>query len=403
MSVSPQPSSGPGQMRKFGMFRIDDSTLDMQEPPVEIATDLDAQNIDELDITEKRAAVRKLAEGHQRQIPDYQQEVEAAVKATKKKWISSAIRVSVTLLLFAFLFKSLSWSTLLAALTRVHPAVLPVAVVVGVFSLVVSAYQWQSLLRSERIHFDLAKLINLYLVGMTFSHFLPTGMGGDVVKAFYVGRESGNSAGSASAVVMSRVTGFFGMLFVAFPALIIWHAHFTRNIVLLFVSLSLGVGSMIVGAVFSARLLPGLFKGKWAKRRLFASAIRIGDALSMSARRPRSLCVATLFGILFHVVACLNYYSFALALGMDVPLHFYFVAIPLASLAAFLPISINGFGVRESAFVYVFSTIHVAVTTSLLLAFLVDVQVLFFGAIGGCIYLTMGSDKARTTKQHHIA
>ncbi len=316
-----------------------------------------------------------------------------------RQWISFAIRVSVTLLLFAFLFKSLSWSTLLAALTHVHLAVLPVAVVVGVFSLVVSAYQWQSLLRSERIHVDLAKLINLYLVGMAFSHFLPTGMGGDVVKAFYVGRESGNSAGSASAVVMSRVTGFFGMMLVAFPALIIWHAHFTRNIVLLFVSLSLGVGSMIIGAVFSARLLPRLFKGKWAKRRLFASAIRIGDALSMSARRPRSLCVATLFGILFHVVACLNYYSFALALGMDVPLHFYFVAIPLASLAAFLPISINGFGVRESAFVYVFSTIHVAITTSLLLAFLVDAQVLCFGAIGGCIYLAMGSDKERTTKQ----
>ncbi|HET8852990.1 MAG TPA: lysylphosphatidylglycerol synthase transmembrane domain-containing protein, partial [Ktedonobacteraceae bacterium] len=194
-----------------------------------------------------------------------------------RQWISFAIRVSVTLLLFAFLFKSLSWSTLLVALTHVHLAVLPVAVVVGVFSLVVSAYQWQSLLRSERIHIDLAKLINLYLVGMAFSHFLPTGMGGDVVKAFYVGRESGNSAGSASAVVMSRVTGFFGMMLVAFPALIIWHAHFTRNIVLLFVSLSLGVGSMIVGAVFSARLLPRLFNGQWAKRRLFASAIRIGD------------------------------------------------------------------------------------------------------------------------------
>jgi len=393
MSVSPQPGPSHGQMRKFGMSRIDDSALDMQEPAVEIATDLDAQDIDDLDITEKRVAVRRteLAEEHQGQMPDYQQNEEAAVKAPEQKWISFAIRVIVTLLLFTYLFKKLSCWTLLAALRHVHPAVLPVAVVVGLFSLVVSAYQWQSLLHSERIHFDLAKLINLYLVGMTFSHFLPTGMGGDVVKAFYVGRDSGNSAGSASAVVMSRVTGFFGMMLVAFPALIIWHTYFTRNIVLLFVLLSLGVGSMIAGAIVSARLLPGLFKGKWAKRGLFASAIRIGDALSMSVRRPRSLGVATLFGILFHVVACLNYYSFALALGIDVPLHFYFVAIPLVSLAAFLPISINGFGVRESAFVYVFSTIHVAVTTSLLLAFLVDVQVLIFAAIGGCIYLTMGS------------
>src|SRR6202140_2330389 len=153
-------------------------------------------------------------------------------KVMKKKWVSFTLRGIITLLLFAFLFKSLSWSTLLAAISRANHIFILLSLPVGTLGLMVSAYQWQYLLLAEQIHVNLLKLVKLYLIGTGFSHFLPTGMGGDVVKAFYVGRESGNYVGSASAVVMTRLTGFFGMQLVAFTALVIWHAYFNRGLVL---------------------------------------------------------------------------------------------------------------------------------------------------------------------------
>ena len=454
MNVSSQPSSQPGLFRKFVMSRVDVSTLDTQESASVEITDPDETQkllaVKRTDRQEKSPATitpfsTQIVADHvklpitpippsildlplseeaqsggifipiphpepiapsgeyQEQIIDYQHKSGAVQRATKKKLINFAIRVGFTLLLFAFLFRSVSWSTVLMTLAQVNQAVVLMGLVVGAFGIVVSSYQWRSLLHSERIYFDLARLINLYMVGIAFSHFLPTGMGGDAIKAYYVGRDSNNNAGAASAVVMSRATGFFSMLFVASPALMIWHGHFTREVVIGLVSLSLLVGSLIGGAVFSVTLLPRLFKGTWAKHRIFASAKSIGNALSMTFRRPRFLCVAILFGILFHLVACLNYYTYATALGMNVPLYFYFVAIPLISLVAFLPISINGFGVRESAFVLVFSTIHVPSATSLLLALLMDVQVLFFGVVGGCIYFALAAgSKAKVTKQQRV-
>ena len=78
---------------------------------------------------------------------------------------------------------------------------------------------------------------------------------------------------------------------------------------------------------------------------------------------------------------------------MHVPFYFYCIAIPFVSLVTFLPISINGFGVRESTFVFIFSTMHVSSTSALLLALLMDAQVLFFGIVGGCLYLKMGKKK----------
>jgi hypothetical protein len=85
-------------------------------------------------------------------------------------------------------------------------------------------------------------------------------------------------------------------------------------------------------------------------------------------------------------------------------MYFYFVAIPFVSLVTFLPISINGFGVREGAFVFIFSVAHVATATSLLLALFMDAQVLLFGVIGGIIYLTMEKqNNERKVSQQRIA
>lgn len=329
----------------------------------------------------------------------------------RKKWLKLVVRTGMTLLMFALLSKSISWPALLALLGNVRHTLLLMGLTIGVCGTVISAYQWRSLLHGESMRFDLAYLVNLYLVGVAFSHFLPTGMGGDAVKAVYVGREGGNTEGSTSAVVMSRVTGFFGMLTIATLVLIIWHAHFSSNVTLLFIALSFAVAGMIVVAILSTTLLPRMLQGKVMSRlfqrhkliqKVLDSMMRIGNALSASIKRPRALGMATLFGVIFWVIACLNYDSYAIALGINIPLYFYFVAIPLVSLVTFLPISINGFGVRESTFVYIFATMHVSSASALLLALVMDVQVIFFGVIGGCIYVMMGG-KTKKSKQLDVA
>lgn len=265
---------------------------------------------------------------------------------------------------------------------------------------VFSTYGWHSLVLAERIRMDLARLIDLYLVGIAFSHFLPTSMGGDAIKAFYVGADSGNMAGSASAALLTRITSFVGMLLIALPAVAIMRNHLDGKLVLWFVLLCLLLVCGIVGAFLLAVFLPTIsskfLKGKWTKNKIVETILKVGMAMSAASKRPKSMLAATLFGMMFWVVSFLNYFGYSEALGLHVPLSFYLIAIPFVSIIAALPISINGFGVRESAFVYIFSTIHIPAASSLLLALLMDAQVLFFGIIGGCIYLTMGFKKAQT-------
>ncbi len=314
----------------------------------------------------------------------------APQKKPGRNWLSFIFRLLCTLVLLAFLLKSVSWSTLLQNIRHLDDGVLLIAVMVGAIGVIISSYQWQVLLDGERIRIDLRRLVNFYLVGIAFNHFLPTGMGGDVVKVYYVGREGKNTAGSASAAVMSRITGFIGMLLISVPALFIWQENFTQPLMVTYLLSCLAMCVALIVVVGLVVVMPRIFKGKWAPWRIFSALEKMGNAILVTLRRPRSMTGSTLFGALFHLSAALNYYAFSLALHMQVPVTFFLVAIPLVSLVAFLPFSINGFGLRESALVYIFSTIHVPATTSLLLVLLVDAQALFFGLIGGSIYLTMG-------------
>lgn len=331
-------------------------------------------------------------------------EQKAEQKNTRKQWPQLAVRAGVTIVLFLFLARSISWPTLITTLLHVHHTELLLGLVTGLLCVVFSAYNWRSLVLAERIRMDLARLIDLYLVGIAFSHFLPTSMGGDAVKAYYVGTESGNMAGSTSAVVLSRITSFVGMLLITFPALIVVHTLFTGAVITWFLLLSLLLLSTIAGTLVIATLLPHLsarwLKGAWTKHRFFQLVLEIGNAISEMRRRPRSLSSAVLFGMLFWITSFLNYYIYAAALGLHIPLSFYVIAIPFISIIAALPISINGFGLRESAFVYILSTIHVPAAASLLLALLMDAQTLLFGILGGCVYLMMSSKKTTNEVQN---
>src|SRR5579859_3602786 len=323
--------------------------------------------------------------------------VETLVTAEKRSRLTSGrtrrgrvvalvARAAVTLLLLALLLGTTSWRALVAALGGIAAPLAVGGLVVGVCGVVISTYQWRALLAADGVRMRFGLLVRLYLAGIAFSHFLPTGMGGDAYKAMYVGRASGNVAGSASAVVLARVTGFLGMLLVATPALLLGRDVSSRRLAPTF-AVAAGLMLALLGAtLIGGAFAPQLVVGRAATWRPIAVAVRFGGAFHAALARPRALSGATLIGAAFWVAGCLNYALDGAALGIHIPLGYYFVAVPLVSLITFLPIAINGYGLRESAIVSLLGVAGVSPAVALLLALVMDAQVLLFGAIGGLVY-----------------
>lgn len=309
------------------------------------------------------------------------------VREGRNRWARVSIQVGITFALLWFMSRSISWASLISELGHVHKGLLLIAVIVGTGGVVLSAYQWRSLLRTTGLQFDLAVLIDLYLVGIAFSHLLPTGMGGDAVKALSVGKGDDERARSTGALILCRITGFMAMLLIALPALFLWHAQLNTQLCFLLCLLIVLTGSAICGGFCLLSLLPR-FMFPFVQR--FALLKRLGELCAMVRQQgwpPLALLQATGYGWIFWSVAILNCYCYAQALGLEIPLYFFLIAVPFAALISFIPASLNGFGLREGAFVFAFTTIHVSSAHALLLALLLDLQALCFAAFGIYLYI----------------
>lgn len=402
MNVFSQSSSRPKRLRDFGAFQTDISSLDtitttaiqrQTNAPEHVHNTEHARNrFPALTMPSRQPLKQGIRDAF----------LLRARNVITHKWPELAIRLLVTVILLVYLFKSLSWQTMLGALIHMHPGDIGVGLIVGSSGIVLSAYQWRVLLRAQQIPFDLADLIKLYIIGIAVSHFLPTGFGGDAFKCFYVGRKSHNGIGATAATIMCRVIGFASMILLVVPVLIALHQEFPFLLTLAFMLLCLLGCTVIMVVILLSLLLPTFSKNRWARHRFFTRLAAVGTTLHKSALMPRPICDALLYGVVFWLVAILNCYVYANALGIHEHLAFYFLAVPLAALVASLPLSLNGFGLREGVFAYTLSFVHVPAAPALLLAFVLDLQALFFALVGGCIYFTLGSGRRKTlVKRKH--
>jgi uncharacterized protein (TIRG00374 family) len=332
----------------------------------------------------------------------------------KKKWglskqLMFVLRVGITLALIALILRGISWSEVASTYAHVHLTDLLVGLGLGTLGVVFSSYLWHRLVRAENIRVDMAHLTRLYLIGVAFSNFLPTSMGGDALKAYYVGRDSGNMAGSASAVLLSRITGFMGMMLLSMPVVIILHNSFNGQLVQRFLLLCLlflsGFGCAFIVGAFLPKIQGKYLKGSWARNKIVLKMFETGITLTQSLKKPRALTEAIGFGFLFWVTNSLNYYEYAVALGVHTPFRFYLLAVPFIGIVGALPISISGYGVREGLVEYLYSTIHVPSSIALSVVLLMDIQRIFFSLLGGLLFLMMenSAKSGRSVKPVQLA
>jgi hypothetical protein len=64
------------------------------------------------------------------------------------------------------------------------------------------------------------------------------------------------------------------------------------------------------------------------------------------------------------------------------------VIVPVSFLVQMVPISVNGFGVREATFVYYFTRLGLPIESALLVSFMGAVLVMLFSLSGAAAYAT---------------
>ena len=304
-------------------------------------------------------------------------------------------KLLVSVALLAFVLSRLDRDEMFTRFRSADFRLLLLAQALFVLGVPLRAYRWRALLADRRLFVPIGVLTQLYFIGQFFNTFLPSGFGGDVVRVFELARYGVSKAESLSTVFLDRMSGlmaFFLMTLVALPFAL---ALIPPGVVLILVALG-AAGIVGTWLMFERRFTTPLVQALFVRTSFpfKAKVVRLYE--SMRANSPRATGEAMLIGFLFNLLLIAVNFLVARAFGQDIPLGYFLLFVPIISTLLLLPISLNGLGVREGAYVLLFASAGVssAAAASISLAFwAITVGA---GLIGGALYALQGARGALT-------
>ena len=306
--------------------------------------------------------------------------------------------VSGGLVVWAFSGENFRPERLGPILKAAEPWALALAFSTFVASNLLGALQWGVLLRMQGIHLPFREVVSLYFTGIFFNNFFVGGVGGDAVRVYEVRRSTGRGSAAFAATLLDRLLGFFALSVFAcgtvifFPSLPVSPAMGVGLLVLLTGGLALLLSRRASGLVerLALRILP---------RTIGERVSRVREGLLRGRFNLPMLALACGISLGVQSLRVSVHYWTGRALGVHAPLSTFFAFVPLIAVAAAVPISFGGIGVRENFGVFLFRRVGVEPTAAFSMEFLAYLVSLAAGLIGGASFVFRGAKEVRPVSE----
>ncbi|MCW2236275.1 lysylphosphatidylglycerol synthase transmembrane domain-containing protein [Azospirillum canadense] len=293
-----------------------------------------------------------------------------------------AAKLVVTLAVLGLLASKADWSGVLDRIAGADPAWLAAGFAAKFLSVVCSAERWRDALHAagERVSRWLA--MRLMFAGLFFGQVLPGALGGDVVRGWLTYRGGGSSSAVVLALVMDRLLALVGCVLLLFAGL----PHLVAT-----------APPAVAWAGPAAVLLltAGLLAGIQADRIPLPSILKRPPVVALQslvsrlrgALFSRWALVGLVHSTAVHVCTIVAVIAYSRALGLPVAVADAVAVVPMTIFAAALPISLNGWGVREGAFVAGFALYGLGPAEALVLSLMIGLSVTLSSLPGGLLWL----------------
>jgi glycosyltransferase 2 family protein len=302
-------------------------------------------------------------------------------------------KLAVSVALLGILFSRIDVGQLWTVLQTASPLWLAAALTVYASTVIASIWRWRLLLDAQGVHVPVVRLVRSYLVSLYFNNFLPSNIGGDVIRIRDTAPAAGSKTLATAVVLVDRGLGLMGLVLVAACGASLAAAS-TAGAALPIVPAWLW-GGFLVGAGLSApavlapagfgRMLQPLriIHPEWIDRQIE----KITTLLSRFRSNP-AILLACFGGAVFVQFAFVAFnLMVAYALRIPIGASHLAVIVPLSFVLQMVPVSINGFGVREAAFSLYFSRIGLPLESALLLSLVPTALMMLFSLTGAAIYV----------------
>jgi glycosyltransferase 2 family protein len=318
-----------------------------------------------------------------------------------KRFLTTAFKILVTLVLFYYVFSRYGIRNVFDYLANADIIPLLLAVVIFLASNFLGAMQWQLLLRGQNIIFPYSRAASLYFIGLFFNTVLPGSLGGDVVKVYSISRIERKGREGLAATFVDRFAGFFVLALFAIAASTILLSSpllagkGIKKDILIYIATIFSVFIFSIAIIFSRRV------GRFIYEILLGGFNPLGlrdrfrelHGFFHIYRDKHGLAVKVfLLSLTIQTARVAVHFFCARAIGFEIDFLYFLLFVPLIAMAAVVPISFGGLGVRETLGPLLFTSVaavaavdpdgSLAMTTQLL-ASLVGILV---GLAGGILF-----------------
>ena len=308
----------------------------------------------------------------------------------------TAVRVGASLVMLAVLVPRIELRSLFPRWTGGTVEWLLGALAITFLGIVLSAVRWQRVLAALELPTRVRLLVSHQLAGVFVGNFLPSTIGGDVLRVSRLSAGSGRGPDSFASVVLERLTGWLVLPVITLAALALNPALLRLGLAsqaALAVSIGTLVLLVVVLVLASSPRLGARLEGHEGVRR-FLHAVHLG--LVRFRRHPGLAFEVLVAGFVYQLAVVLAAFLAAHALRLDVGWTAMMAFMPAVAILQVLPVTIGGLGVREGAFVLFLSRSGLGVATDQAIALgLVLYGINLLVSLAGAPAFAAGSRPAR--------
>lgn len=311
-------------------------------------------------------------------------------RPTAKPRLWMAVKAMVGLGLVAVLVWKVGPAKLILEIRKISPADYLLALAAYVGGEAARTVRWQRLLQAVGETFRLPLLIRFQLIGTFFNHLLPTSVGGDGVRIFYICQHGVAWEKAVGSVLVERVVGMLMLLLLGVIAGIAGYpVHRDPRILaaLLLFAAAFAAGGYLLFSDWPFRVLFALAESHKLAR-LRAGLERFSSGVHVYRGFPRVLLFVAAVSLAFQVLVVALFYFFGRQLQMQVPLGYYFIIVPLYASLSMMPLTPGGLGVREWACTLLFVQAGAAEAAAASLPMLWLLLTLGAGCVGALAFVT---------------
>jgi uncharacterized membrane protein YbhN (UPF0104 family) len=305
-----------------------------------------------------------------------------------KRSLTTLLKAGVSIALLAFFLSRVDIVHLFRALSSAQFDYIVAALLIYLFGQFVSSLRWALLARTLGFSNPYRDFATIYFIGMFFSLFAPSTVGGDVGRVIYLARDGANAreetnasplASATVSVLVDRAVGMAVLIWIGAAAVAAF-PDYALPAAIRYATFAIALGFML--GLFSLPVLSRVLAGR--NNRILKTLLL---AVENYRHHWRALFQAMALSVIVHLLQSWIHVLLGRSLDAEIPLSYAFIIYPLVGTFSALPVSLNGIGLREGGYLFLLTRIGVSSEKAIAFGLLWFIIVALDSLVGGLIFV----------------